>query len=110
MSCLAVCAQPRDDRLTPSRTASTPLAVVARPANRQLLDVMEQRGGPQIERSCELRDRPQPWLAASALKQGHLGAVQVARVAERLPRQTHSTSERRRVVSGEERPRTVVAT
>ena len=59
----------------------------ARAAAEQLLDVLKQRGGTQIERPRELRDSAQPRLAARALKQGHLGAMQVAGVSESFLRQ-----------------------
>ena len=52
-----------------------------------LVDVLEQRGGAQIERSRELGDRSQPRLAAGTLEQRHLRSVQVARVAESFLRQ-----------------------
>ena len=52
------------------------------PTAPQLLDVLEQRGGTQVERPRELRDRSQSGLAARTLEQRDLGSVQAARVTE----------------------------
>jgi hypothetical protein len=84
--------QPRNCRLTPRGAGGLRFAAVTAAAGRQLLDVLEQRRGTQIEGSCELRDRPQPRFAARAFQQRHLSAMQVASVAERFLRQAGGES------------------
>ena len=61
---------------------AAPRCPAVTPAAPQLLNVLEQRGGTQVERPCELRDRSQSGLAACTLEQRDLGSVQAARVTE----------------------------
>lgn len=80
------CAQQGHGHPTLRRAAGL-FTVVTPFAASRLLDVLEQRSWPELERPRELRDGSQPGFAAGALKQRHLGAVQVAGVAERFLRE-----------------------